>query len=166
MPKLEWTPLAERDLYEIHFYIGTTHHSPAAADRFVDSIHEKCRLYARQPELGEKRPELGSRMRVLSVRDYLDSATFTLPHRPRAGGLLVWQLHCSLCSPCFVPPLPPAAKAGRRMDGDFLSSSQTVNHRHGAGGDKTFPGSMLRREFPQSGAVQLRYGLPADRRRH
>lgn len=61
--------LAERDLDEVWRYIAKD--SPAAADRMVDAIIEKCQLMATQPELGQSRPELAPRLRSFLVGNYV-----------------------------------------------------------------------------------------------
>jgi len=71
MAILRWTPAAESDLYDIHFYIGTTNRSPAAADHLIDTIRDKCHLHAIQPEMGESRPEFGVGLRTFSVGSYV-----------------------------------------------------------------------------------------------
>ena len=47
---------AHLDLVETAFRIARE--NPAAADRWLDVIDEKCQLLARMPELGRKRPDL------------------------------------------------------------------------------------------------------------
>ncbi len=71
MTRVLWTELAESDLNNIHFYIGTTNHSPAAADRWFDSIRERSHSYAGQPEMGELRSQFGPGVRVFSFGDYV-----------------------------------------------------------------------------------------------
>ncbi|NQU19988.1 MAG: type II toxin-antitoxin system RelE/ParE family toxin [Candidatus Nealsonbacteria bacterium] len=71
MPRVLWTQLAESDLDGIHFYIGTTNHSQAAADRWIDSVRERSRIYAGQPEMGELRSKFGPGVRVFSFGNYV-----------------------------------------------------------------------------------------------
>lgn len=57
------------------------HDSPAAADRQLDSIDERCRLYAEQPLLGEERPEFEASLRSFSVGNYV------VIYRPSTDGI-------------------------------------------------------------------------------
>ncbi len=66
MPRAEWTPLAERDLEEIAFYIGVKGHRPATAEKIVREIHAKCECYANAAEMGTAAPELGENCRYLT----------------------------------------------------------------------------------------------------
>ena len=56
MPKILKRPLAEADLDEIWLYIAQD--NPAAADRFLDKIEERCRTLAQFPHMGKGREEL------------------------------------------------------------------------------------------------------------
>jgi plasmid stabilization system protein ParE len=59
MYRAEWTPLAERDLEEIAFFIGVQDHRPATAAKIVREIKAKCETYAHAPDMGTAAPELG-----------------------------------------------------------------------------------------------------------
>ena len=76
--------LAEHDLDEIWAYIAKD--NPAAADRLIDAIVEKCELMATQPELGEARPELAPRLRSFHVGNYV------VVYRPLADGIDIARL--------------------------------------------------------------------------
>lgn len=58
-------PLAERDLDEIWDYIAQD--DMAAADRFLDTLDEKCPLLAQYPALGRLRSEFASNLRSFPV---------------------------------------------------------------------------------------------------
>lgn len=49
-----FTPSAETDLAEIWRYVAED--NPKAADRLEADIYEACRMLAKRPELGTKRP--------------------------------------------------------------------------------------------------------------
>lgn len=55
------TEEARQDLDEIWLYIAED--SPAAADRFLDTLYERLVLLAGQPLLGRLRPELAPNLR-------------------------------------------------------------------------------------------------------
>jgi plasmid stabilization system protein ParE len=61
-------PLAKHDLEEITSFIGFELKSAKAACRLIDDIQEKFEFYARFPELGESRPELGEHVRWFPFR--------------------------------------------------------------------------------------------------
>ena len=52
---------------EIGTYIAKESGSRKTATDFLRRIHEKCQLYARQPEMGELRSELGEGIRCFPV---------------------------------------------------------------------------------------------------
>ncbi|MEX0703156.1 MAG: type II toxin-antitoxin system RelE/ParE family toxin [Planctomycetales bacterium] len=55
MPRVSLTPQAEESRLEIWGHIARDSHE--RADRFIDRIDAKCRQYARQPEMGDPRPD-------------------------------------------------------------------------------------------------------------
>jgi toxin ParE1/3/4 len=58
--------------------------NPDAADRFLDRVHERYRLLARNQELGPARPELGRGVRLFPFeKNYL------IIYRPIPDGVLV-----------------------------------------------------------------------------
>ncbi len=63
--------LADADLAEIAKYIGRAKQSPAAARRFLDRLNQKLHLYAKHPEMGEARPDLGKDIRIFSFGNYV-----------------------------------------------------------------------------------------------
>ncbi len=71
MARVIRTPLARNDLKEIGRYIARESQSREVAIRFLDSIEQKLQLYATQPELGERRPDLGDQVRHFPVGNYV-----------------------------------------------------------------------------------------------
>jgi toxin ParE1/3/4 len=67
--KLKFTKQSKQDLDDIWDYIAED--NPNAADRFVDSLYEKCHLLTERPEIGRVRPEIRSDIRSLPVGNYL-----------------------------------------------------------------------------------------------
>ena len=62
-------PRAEDDIAEIALYIAAD--NPRAAQRWVDSIHERCRRIGDMPGIGAPRPEVAPGLRILPVGSYL-----------------------------------------------------------------------------------------------
>ena len=60
--------------------------SPAAARNFIDLIRQKCDFHATQPLMAEAFPELGERVRIFSVRNYV------VIHVARADGIHVLRV--------------------------------------------------------------------------
>jgi toxin ParE1/3/4 len=81
MPIVLRTSQANLDLTEIALRIAEE--NPIASDRWLDSIHEKCQLLARMPDLGRKRPELAPDLRGLPVGNYI------IFYRPVSEGIQV-----------------------------------------------------------------------------
>jgi len=71
IPRAEWTPLAERDLEEIAFFIGVQDHRPATAAKIVREIEAKCERYAHAPEMGTAAPELGENCRYFTHKRWV-----------------------------------------------------------------------------------------------
>ena len=69
MAQVLLTNAAEESRIEIWRQVAED--SPDAADRLVERIDEKCRLYATQPEMGTLRPDLGRQVRCFSVGSYV-----------------------------------------------------------------------------------------------
>lgn len=68
MARVRWTPTAYETLADIYEFLAVKKQNPDAADRLVQEIHQKSELYAGNPELGDRRNELGPRLRCfLSV---------------------------------------------------------------------------------------------------
>jgi len=75
------TSRAHLDLVEIGRHIAEQ--NPAAADRWLDTIDEKCRRLAQMPELGRKRSDLAPELRGLPVGNYV------IFYRPIRNGIEV-----------------------------------------------------------------------------
>ncbi len=71
MPRITWDPDAEEDLRTIAYYIGVERQSPRGARSVVDSVREKCGLYAQQPEMGQLRLDLHPEIRIFGVGNYV-----------------------------------------------------------------------------------------------
>lgn len=69
MKKPLYTTAAQQDLVDILRYISLD--KPQAALAWVEKIEEKCLLIASQPEMGERRPQLGSEVRCNFVGRYV-----------------------------------------------------------------------------------------------
>ena len=69
MPAYRITDQAEDDLFGIALHIAQD--DAAAAERFIDRIHQKCQMLAEQPGMGPKREELASGLRSLRMGNYL-----------------------------------------------------------------------------------------------
>ena len=86
MARVTRDALADRDLVEIAAYIGEVNHSPAAARRFLDRLSDKLKLYAAQPEMGERRPDLGEGIRIFAFGNYV------VVYRPLDDGIDVLRV--------------------------------------------------------------------------
>ncbi len=71
MARVIRTLLAREDLKEIGRYIARESQDRSVAFRFLDSIEQKLQLYATQPEMGERRPDLGRNVRHFPVGQYV-----------------------------------------------------------------------------------------------
>lgn len=69
MNKVLRSPRAELDLLEIWLFIAED--SPAAADRFLDLLAQKCETLAEAPEIGPLREDLSPRLRSFPVKRYV-----------------------------------------------------------------------------------------------
>ncbi len=69
MPRVIRAPLAELDLDEIWDYIAQDNFT--VADRFLDTISERCHMLARHPEIGRLRPELAPDLRSFAVGNHI-----------------------------------------------------------------------------------------------
>jgi toxin ParE1/3/4 len=69
MKKPKYTTAAREDLVDIVRYISQD--KPNAAVAWVEKIEEKCLLIASQPEMGERRPQLGTEVRCSVVGRYV-----------------------------------------------------------------------------------------------
>lgn len=69
MARVIRSPDAEADMLEIWSNIADD--KPSAADRFLDSLEQRMELLSRHPKIGESRPDLGRRVRVFTVGNYV-----------------------------------------------------------------------------------------------
>jgi plasmid stabilization system protein ParE len=67
MAQIARTRLSRKDLRDIGKHIARESQSLDVAERFLESIEDKCALYATRPELGELCPDLGKHVRRFSV---------------------------------------------------------------------------------------------------
>ena len=81
MPLVFRTSQAHTDLTEIAIRIAEQ--NPAAADRWLELIREKCQGLARMPEMGRKRYDLAPGLRSLPVGNYV------IFYRPVLDGIQV-----------------------------------------------------------------------------
>ena len=71
-------PEAETDIEAIALYIAQD--DPAAAERWLDGIHQRCRTLGDMPGLGVAKPDIRKDLRLFPVGDYL------ILYREVAGG--------------------------------------------------------------------------------
>lgn len=69
MPRLRYSAESKDDLKQIARFIAND--KPSAARQWVAKLHEKCRLVAQHPEVGDHRPELGQDIRSTYVGSYV-----------------------------------------------------------------------------------------------
>jgi toxin ParE1/3/4 len=69
MSRYRLTPEARRDLDEITDFIAAD--NPAAAERLIDRIEERCRALAEMPGMGRAREELAPNLRSSHVGKYI-----------------------------------------------------------------------------------------------
>ncbi len=79
MGKVVYLPEAEEDLLGIWRYVFAESESLEVADKVVDSIDDKCKSYSNQPEMGQLRPDLASRVRCFPVGNLRRAADVDLP---------------------------------------------------------------------------------------
>ena len=71
------------DLLEIGRFIADRSGSIDTALQFLNQIDEKCAQYARQPEMGDIRPDLGKNIRLFPVGNYV------VIYQPLSDGIIV-----------------------------------------------------------------------------
>ena len=71
MAQALWTPRAEKHLEDIAYYIAVDDGRPITAEKIVREIQDKCELYARNPLMGEARPELGDKLRAFPHKRWI-----------------------------------------------------------------------------------------------
>jgi toxin ParE1/3/4 len=80
MSRLVFSPLAESDLTEILEFIAQD--KPRAAVRWVEKIRTTCEYIAKNPEIGERRPEF----KTGQFRSTL-AGNYVIFYRPIADGI-------------------------------------------------------------------------------
>ncbi|MDP6353479.1 MAG: type II toxin-antitoxin system RelE/ParE family toxin [Planctomycetota bacterium] len=70
MAQVIHTPQAEVDLLEIWVYIAENS-TPTTADRFLDSIADKCQILATAPATGQDRSDLTTELRSSPIGNYI-----------------------------------------------------------------------------------------------
>ena len=68
MAKLTYAPLAQDDIKYLSSYIARD--KPVAARKWALKVRQKCRLIAKNPELGDSREDLGPGVRGTYLGDY------------------------------------------------------------------------------------------------
>lgn len=86
MARVARTPLAREDLRDIASHIANESQSLEVAERFLDSIGDKCTLYASKPQLGELCPDFGTDVRRFSAGNYV------VFYRPISKGIQVLRV--------------------------------------------------------------------------
>jgi len=69
MARYHYSREASEDLYSIGIYIATD--DPAAADRLLDRIDERCQLLAENPFSGTSAAEIAEGLRCVTVSSYV-----------------------------------------------------------------------------------------------
>ncbi len=79
MPQVTWDRDAEADLDGIWLHIARD--NVPAANRFIDTLGQKCRMLAGQSKMGQLRPELAPNLRSFVVGNYV------IFYRPTGDGI-------------------------------------------------------------------------------
>jgi len=66
-----WTPRAEKHLEDIAYYIAVDDGRPITAEKIAREIRDQCELCARNPLIGEARPDLGDNYRAFSHKRWV-----------------------------------------------------------------------------------------------
>ena len=83
---------AEEDLLDIFLFIGRQNRSPAAAERLLLAIDEKCQEYAAHPEMGTSRPDLGKGIRVFPCGTKSNPREWIVVYRPARNGIEILRV--------------------------------------------------------------------------
>jgi toxin ParE1/3/4 len=86
MARVLRTELSRSDTKSIAHYLAEQSQSRRVALRFIESIVEKCDLYASRPNLGEACPDLGNDVRRFPVGNYV------VFYRPLPDGIEVLRV--------------------------------------------------------------------------
>lgn len=79
MSRFRLAELAKTDLAEIRQYIARD--KPGAADRQIARFFQRFVMLSRNPEMGQRRPDLGADLRALAVGNYI------IIYRPASEGI-------------------------------------------------------------------------------
>lgn len=75
MSRLDWTPVARKDVDDIYDYIGRRDRRPATADQVVSKIVAACEsiadTFAAHSAIGTARPELGESYRIMTYQRWV-----------------------------------------------------------------------------------------------
>lgn len=86
MPRVDFDRDALANLDAIYDAIGRASRSLERAEQVVDRIHEACELYASQPGMGQRRPDLGPELRTLAVSPHV------VVYQPLPDGIRVLRI--------------------------------------------------------------------------
>jgi toxin ParE1/3/4 len=86
MSRVLWTPESRCDIKDIARYLAHEQHRRQAAQRFVQELDRKSRLYATQPLMGTARPELGEEYRCFTHQRWV------VIYRPLDDGILILRV--------------------------------------------------------------------------
>ncbi len=92
MPKILWGKQAEQDLRDYAHYIGIERHSPQGAISFVRAVKSACQLVAKNPFLGEARPEWGNGLRLFSCGTKSNPRGYVLIYRCKEEDIEIVRL--------------------------------------------------------------------------
>ncbi len=81
MKRFRIDPQARADLDEIYEYVGRANRT--AARRLLERFQDALRLLAKQPMMGQARPDLAADLRTITVANYV------IYFRPVKGGIQV-----------------------------------------------------------------------------
>ena len=86
MARVIRTAIASADLKQIARYIAKKSESRSIAIRFLDAVERRLHLHATQPEMGQRRPDLGDDVRHFSIGHYV------VFYRPVEAGIEVLRI--------------------------------------------------------------------------
>lgn len=84
--------MAEDDLRDLAEYVGTELQSLQGAKKLIEGIRAKCELVASNPNMGERRPELGEHIRTVLAGTHANPRNFVVVYRPISDGIEVVRI--------------------------------------------------------------------------
>ena len=87
MPVVKKSSAAENDLLEVYLFVGREKRNPAAAEKLLKAIEEKCTTYASQPLMGSSRPDLGEGIRIFTCGTKSNPREWVVIYRPIQNGI-------------------------------------------------------------------------------